>query len=470
MIKVRNRFYSILSMLIVVLLLCGGSTLSSCSGDDDLRKDLVEPNQDNPKNQDEDPHDGLDDDDQQDEDDQDNTDDGTVGKARIVKKVTYPLYAGLINYNFVYPSTDPFGNPVMLSGTITMGEEMSPDVMGRGLVLYNHYTVNKATECPTEGYLDLPYLLLKWILPQSRLIVVSADYYGFGSTTDKNQAYCLGSANARASVDALIAARQLLKEEGYQWDENELLNMGYSQGGQTSMAVVKLLTEEYPDIHITRTLAGGGPYDMVATYQNFVSTRKAEMPSTIIGVLLAFNEFDRLDNPWSAMFVEPTLSHIDEWVLSKQLGSLEIDSAVGTTYLDDIITSPLFDLDSEISRGLTAALDKEDLCKGWTPRKDEDILLVHDQNDGIVPVVNANHLYQFLISQGVEKVELKTSDFKMTLNFLKIMASVGGLDISSYLQGGLLSHGTGAMVFLWNCYTWLREHYGYTSDIKEITI
>lgn len=465
MIKVRNRFYSILSMLIVVLLLCGGSTLSSCSGDDDLRKDLVEPNQDNPKNQDEDPHDGLDDDDQQDEDDQDDTDDGTVGKARIVKKVTYPLYTGLINYNFVYPSTDPFGNPVMLSGTITMGEEMSPDVMGRGLVLYNHYTVNKATECPWEGDLLMQNMLLKWMLPSSRLIVISADYYGFGVTADKNQAYCLGSNNARASVDALIAARQLLKQEGFQWDENELLNVGYSQGGQTAMAVVKLLTEEHPDIRITRTLAGGGPYDMVATYQNFVSTRQDDMPSTIIGVLLAFNEFYQLDNPRSSMFVEPTLSHIDEWVLSKQYGSLEIDALVDTTDLNAIITPPLFDLNSDISRGLTEALDKENLCKGWTPRKDENILLIHHKNDGIVPVVNAEHLYAFLKEQGVEKVEMNVTDFGKYLTLLKLL---GFGDLIG--SGGLLYHGSGAVVFLYLSMNWLREHYGYTSDIKEITI
>lgn len=452
-------------MLIVVLLLCGGSTLSSCSGDDDLRKDLVEPNQDNPKNQDEDPHDGLDDDDQQDEDDQDDTDDGTVGKARIVKKVTYPLYTGLINYNFVYPSTDPFGNPVMLSGTITMGEEMSPDVMGRGLVLYNHYTVNKATECPWEGDLLMQNMLLKWMLPSSRLIVISADYYGFGVTADKNQAYCLGSNNARASVDALIAARQLLKQEGFQWDENELLNVGYSQGGQTAMAVVKLLTEEHPDIRITRTLAGGGPYDMVATYQNFVSTRQDDMPSTIIGVLLAFNEFYQLDNPRSSMFVEPTLSHIDEWVLSKQYGSLEIDALVDTTDLNAIITPPLFDLNSDISRGLTEALDKENLCKGWTPRKDENILLIHHKNDGIVPVVNAEHLYAFLKEQGVEKVEMNVTDFGKYLTLLKLL---GFGDLIG--SGGLLYHGSGAVVFLYLSMNWLREHYGYTSDIKEITI
>ena len=469
MVKVRTRINSILNMLIVVLLLGGSSTLSSCSGEDDLKEDLVE-TKDNSTTREEAPNAGLTGNGQQPQGDvvEYRTDDFSYGEARIVKKVVYSTYSGLTNYNFIYPSKDPFGNPIMLSGTITMGDEMSPDVMGRGLVLYNHYTVNKATECPWEGDLLMQNMLLKWMLPSSRLIVISADYYGFGVTADKNQAYCLGSNNARASVDALIAARQLLKQEGFQWDENELLNVGYSQGGQTAMAVVKLLTEEHPDIRITRTLAGGGPYDMVATYQNFVSTRQDDMPSTIIGVLLAFNEFYKLDNPRSSMFVEPTLSHIDEWVLSKQYGSLEIDALVDTTDLNAIITPPLFDLNSDISRGLTEALDKENLCKGWTPRKDENILLIHHLKDGIVPVVNAEHLYAFLKEQGVENVEMQTTNFGQYLYLLAPYARLFGLgDLVN--SKGLLSHGGGALVFLSLSSTWLREHYGYT-DIKEITI
>lgn len=469
MLKVRNRFNSIMCMLTVVLLLCGSSTLLSCSSDDDQDKDLVE-SQDKGKTPKEASNATLTDSEQEPLGDEVEylTDDYSYGDARITQKVTYARYSGMVNYNFIYPSKDPFGNPVMLSGTISMGEEVSPDVMGRGIVLYNHYTVNKASECPTQGDLLLQYLMLKYLLPSSRLIMVSADYYGFGSTSDKNQAYCLGGNNARASVDALIAARQLLKQEGFQWDENELLNIGYSQGGQTAMAVVKLLTEEHPDIRITRTLAGGGPYDMVATYQNFVSTRQDDMPSTIIGVLLAFNEFYKLDNPRSSMFVEPTLSHIDEWVLSKQYGSLEIDALVDTTDLNAIITPPLFDLNSDISRGLTEALDKENLCKGWTPRKDEDILLIHHKNDGIVPVVNAEHLYAFLKDQGVENVEMQTTNFGQYLYLLAPYARLIGLgDLVN--SKGLLSHGGGAIVFLTLSTTWLREHYGYT-DIKEITL
>ena len=98
----------------------------------------------------------------------------------------------------------------------------------------------------------------------------------------------------------------------------------------------------------------------------------------------------------------------------------------------------------------------------------ENILLIHHLKDGIVPVVNAEHLYAFLKEQGVENVEMQTTNFGQYLYLLAPYARLFGLgDLVN--SKGLLSHGGGALVFLSLSSTWLREHYGYT-DIKEITI
>ena len=366
--------------------------------------------------------------------------DGDI-KAYITDTLVYALYPTLTNYNFVYPSTDPFGNEVMLSGTITVNRRILSDKRGDGLVLYNHYTIFKDEECPSKGYLDIPGLL-NTTLMSNRLIIISPDYYGFGETADKMQAYCIPTANAHASVDALIAARQLLKKGGFEWDEDELLNIGYSQGGQTAIAVLRLIDEQYPDIHITRTLAGGGPYDMGETYRQFLKGDKTGMPSTIISVLLAYNEYYRLGLPRSSMFVEPTLSHIDDWLLSKKLNVLQIDTKVGSKGLESYIAPDLFDLDSEVSRKVMNALNSESLCQGWRLRQGENILLVHHTKDAIVPIENTQNLYNFLQAQGTGNVELQT------VNFLS-------------LGVGQINHVTGAAAFLTYINRWIRQHYGY---------
>ena len=44
-------------------------------------------------------------------------------------------------YNIAYPSTDPYGNPVTLSGSIIIGDEVAASKHARGMLLYNHFTV-----------------------------------------------------------------------------------------------------------------------------------------------------------------------------------------------------------------------------------------------------------------------------------------------------------------------------------------
>ena len=109
--------------------------------------------------------------------------------------------SGLKVYNFVYPSTDPF----MLSGAITLSGTITRQAPARGMLLYNHFTVYRADQCPSRGELDM-----QTRMAPSGLITVSADYYGFGVTNHHHQAYCLSAVNAQAIIDALLAARQLL--------------------------------------------------------------------------------------------------------------------------------------------------------------------------------------------------------------------------------------------------------------------
>lgn len=323
-----------------------------------------------------------------------------------VMSTDYIAESKMTVYNIEYPSTDPFGKPVMLSGTITLGDEVNAGTPARGLLLYNHFTEFRADQCPSKGELSIQKLLCG-----SGLITISADYYGFGITEDKQQAYCISSVNAQASVDALLAAKELLPQLGYSWDDDILFNAGYSQGGQTTMGVVRLIDEKYPDLHITYTFAGGGSYDIPQTYRDFMESDVTGMPATVISVLLAYNKYFSMEIPLSEIFIEPTLSHIDEWVLSKKYTNEEINEKVGSLHVSAFATPALLDLESSLSRYYFEVLEKDNLCKGWTPRKDEHILLVHHEKDITVPPSNTVNMAAFLKEQGVEDVTVIMSDF-----------------------------------------------------------
>lgn len=312
---------------------------------------------------------------------------------------------GMKVYNFVYPSTDPYGDPIMLSGTITLSDTIGRHTPARGLLLYNHFTVYRADQCPSRGELEMQTRMIP-----SGLITISADYYGFGVTNHHHQAYCLSAVNAQASIDALLSARKLLADMGYRWD-TPLFNAGYSQGGQTTVAILRLVAEKYPDIDFTYSFAGAGSYDIPETYRQFVDTTIAGMPSTAISVLLSYNEFCRLGIPHNEIFTEPVLSHIEDWIYSKRYTREEIDAKIGSLSIFQYATPTVTDTTTALARRFFEAFDSDNLCHGWQPRGTEHIMLFHNSKDITVPIANTHNLHNFLTANGVEDVDLQVIDF-----------------------------------------------------------
>ena len=315
---------------------------------------------------------------------------------------------GMTAYNFVYPSVDPLGNSVMLSGTITIGDSVKRHENALGLILYNHFTIYRADQCPSRGELTIQKLIAK-----GKLITISPDYYGFGHTDNHHQAYCISRANAQSSVDALLAAKQLLKEMDFTWNDY-LFNTGYSQGAQTAIGVVRLVDEKYPDIDISHTFAGAGPYDIPEIYRQFLSSSISGMPSTVISVLLSYNEFYKLNVPFDQMFINPLLSNIDNWIFSKEYTREEIDALIGSLNIEDYIAPTLLDTTTDVSQRLIRAMDDDNLCKRWSPDRNQRIYLFHNTKDITVPVAATVNLHHFLLGQGLSNVTLDTADYGTT--------------------------------------------------------
>lgn len=181
--------------------------------------------------------------------------------------------------------------------------------------------------------------------------------------------------------------------------KNYLFNLGYSQGGQTTIAVEKLVSEKYPDIKITHSFAGGGPYDMPSTYKVMTETDISGMPSTIISVMLSFNEYYQLGYSRDKLLRGDALAHADDWILSKNFTQQEIDAKIGSLSFSNFASEEIQDHESEVSKKLTAALEKENLTKDWTPAKGARIALIHHKDDITVPYVNHTNLYNFLSSK-----------------------------------------------------------------------
>ena len=320
-----------------------------------------------------------------------------LGEAKVVRtKESSAMKA----YIIIYPSKDPYGEDIMLSAVISVSTTITADNPAKGLVLYNHATINKATECPSRGDLGEQAMIATFF----PVITVSPDYYGFGCTEKEHQAYCIGAANAQASVDALLAAKKLLPELGYSEYGDKLFNLGYSQGGQTTMAVLKLVTQKYKDdITITKTFAGAGPYDLETFYETFLSRDWVSMPSAVIDVLYAYNEFGKLDIPLNKLFTDKIIEDFNEWFESKKYSSAEIGVHLASLNLtkDKIFAADVLDKDSEVSKKLQAEFKKDSILNDWTPAADESIYLYHHKEDETVPVATTEALEAFLKENGL---------------------------------------------------------------------
>ena len=325
-----------------------------------------------------------------------------LSEAKVVKtNKTSSMNA----WTIIYPSKDPYGEDIMLSAVISVSTTITADNPAKGLVLYNHATINKATECPSRSDLGEQKMIAAFF----PVITISPDYYGFGCTEKEHQAYCIGAANAQASVDALLAAKKLLPELGYSDYGSKLFNMGYSQGGQTTMAVLKLVTENYPDIKITKTFAGAGPYDLEVFYGTFLNSKsdKVSMPSAIIDVLYAYNKFGKLGIPETKLFTDKIIADFDEWFESKKYTSGEICTHLNGLKKTDIFSADVLDKDSEVSKKLMAEFKKDSILHDWTPAADESIYLYHHKQDETVPVATTEALEAFLKENGLGDSTLK---------------------------------------------------------------
>ena len=325
-----------------------------------------------------------------------------LSEAKVVKtNKTSSMNA----WTIIYPSKDPYGEDIMLSAVISVSTTITADNPAKGLVLYNHATINKATECPSRSDLGEQKMIAAFF----PVITISPDYYGFGCTEKEHQAYCIGAANAQASVDALLAAKKLLPELGYSNYGSKLFNMGYSQGGQTTMAVLKLVTEDYPDIKFTRTFAGAGPYDLEVFYGTFLNSESeyVSMPSAIIDVLYAYNKFGKLGFPETKLFKDKIIADFDEWFESKKYDSSEICTHLNGLKKADIFAADVLDKDSEVSKKLMAEFKKDSILYDWTPAVGESIYLYHHKKDETVPVETTEALEAFLKEKGLSDSTLK---------------------------------------------------------------
>ncbi len=361
----------------------------------------------------------------------------TLPRASVIDSIPVLLFPNHMNYVFNYPSVDPFGNPCTLSGTITVNKSLiNEDKPFNGILLYNHFTIYATTQAPSRGAIEFPTGA-----SLTDFIVVAPDYYGFGITEEKPQAYCISRANGRASLDAYLAAKRLIEDLNVKKGDDFVI-AGYSEGGQTTIGVLREISERHPEIKVKRAFAGDGPYDINSMF-DAITKGDTEMPSTVCNVLYAYNHFFRLGYDIHDYLKDPVAKNFDEWFLSKEYKRKALDEElIKTKKTSDLCTAAVLDANSPLSRRFKAAFSEDALTSGWTPRSDFDVMLFHDTKDDVVPVDNFYAMSKFLKANGI-----KTEEF------------VGEYSAEATKEAGITNHEVSALTFFLRIIEWMSANY-----------
>ena len=284
----------------------------------------------------------------------------------------------LIHISGTYEGHDVDGiTPLRQSGKLVLPAEGPV----KNLILVSHYTIGANFEAPSETF------PMEAMFAAKGYAVAIADYIGYGTTVDHIHPYMHTRSTAQSVVDMALAVKPYLEHIGRAPENREVILAGYSQGGSTTLAVMKILQDQYADVFpIKKVYAGGGPYDLAATYDISMEWDKTGIPCAIPMIVQGISEGEGLGLEMEDFFKGNLLHHYKEWINSRQYTVGQINKLIGSRYLHDIMTEKGRDKTSEETARLYRALLKNSVLN-FTPRAP--IYMFHSREDQTVPFVNA---------------------------------------------------------------------------------
>ena len=322
----------------------------------------------------------------------------TVVKARVGNFSLSSRSVRRIIYE--YPSKDADGKPATISGVIMIPSNIIDGTPCDGIMLFNRATLGSPEDCPSAGNQELINGLIVNPL-QPNYILVMSDFIGYGSSSQYPMFYHSGDVNARNSLDGLLAARQILTDENLPQGKY-LFNLGFSQGGSESLYVAKLRDMEYKDkgVTFTKTFAGGGPTDYVVAYQEYVKKDWCEDCKDVIMMLISTVKNCHMDIAWKDLFKEPLASGVEEFIKTKEKGTLTEYGVSMQDSLHNLLQPAYMDVETPQTKAMMAQLEKINLMNGWEPDSTQKYFIEHSRHDNYVPIQSVRAIIPWMREKG----------------------------------------------------------------------
>lgn len=191
---------------------------------------------------------------------------GELAKCRAITLDDSDLPENTAGYQVIYRSTNEWGSPIVVSGTVLVPENGNKNIisLASGTVGLRDKTADGDSCAPSVG------------LPTGAAFVsgVAAAYLDEGFTvavtdyeglrTPNPHPYLIGRSEGQAQLDMARAVRKIPALAQSHANSKTLLT-GYSQGGHSTLWAAQLKAAYAPELNVVGAVAGASPVDTVAT-------------------------------------------------------------------------------------------------------------------------------------------------------------------------------------------------------------
>lgn len=293
-----------------------------------------------------------------------------------------------------YTTTGPDGASVTASGVVAMPA---------GTTSYDHLLSIQHGTLDMEEAPSLQLFYYEMMPVVSGHVVVMADYLGYGAsqTADRQHPYLHARLTGTACADMIEAAREYLRSKSITEAGNAVELLGYSQGGQATVATQLELESRGWTGRIRKVWAGGGPYDLETLFQAFLNDdgmpdtypRSGYLPYLIRGMAYGEGLTVSDENLYAPAVIEEGLNKLFS---TRPLS--EWHAALGTDITQvlhpDFFAAPDFNGNADVL-AIVSALRKNSLVNASTAPQ-ATVSLYHSPQDDFVPysnVVSAHALW-----------------------------------------------------------------------------
>jgi len=256
-------------------------------------------------------------------------------KTHHIPRLVLPVNMGLKVYEVIYTTTYIDSSVIKASGLLYVPQTNN---LKLPLMVYNHGTEvcrERSASFTDEQTIGLAFAA-------DGYIVMTPDYIGLGEG-DHSQLYLNAHAEAQATVDMLLAAKDLLALLDVNTSD-KLFVAGYSQGGHAAMATARLLQSNYADrFKVTAAAPMSGPYDLENTV--YEGRRKEYVyPGFLMMLLKSYLDSEGQYNRLNTLLVSPYDTVVPP-LLNGEYPLAEIDKVLPDTIFKAV--NPVFYTDFE---------------------------------------------------------------------------------------------------------------------------